>query len=228
MAQVNRTGVQVIAIDKEEEGFEPEADRLPESRNHGDHLAYVIYTSGSTGTPKGVEICHRSLANFVAGAIATYAITASDRILQFASISFDAAAEEIYPCLCTGGTLVLRTDAMLASSQKFWQQCQEWRLTVLDLPTAYWHLLMADFTTATSLPLDLRLVIIGGEQAMSGALQQWQSVVAQRPQLINTYGPTEATVVTTFYSVESRAECQSPADHSETLAIGKPLTNSRF
>ncbi|MFB2878167.1 AMP-binding protein, partial [Floridanema aerugineum] len=70
------------------------------------NLAYLIYTSGSTGKPKGVLIEHHSLVNFTQAAIAKYQITASDRILQFASLSFDAAAEEIYPCLSAGGTLV--------------------------------------------------------------------------------------------------------------------------
>ncbi|MEN9568551.1 MAG: anabaenopeptilide synthetase ApdA [Cyanobacteriota bacterium] len=63
------------------------------------NLAYVIYTSGSTGKPKGVEIPHRALVNFAQAAMQEYEINNRDRILQFASISFDASIEEIYPCL---------------------------------------------------------------------------------------------------------------------------------
>ena len=64
---------------------------------------------------------------------------AHDRVLQFASLSFDTAAEEIFPCLATGATLVLRTPSMVDSVSGFLDRCREWQVTVLDLPTAYWH-----------------------------------------------------------------------------------------
>ena len=85
----------------------------PAQASRDEQLAYVIYTSGSTGQPKGVMIEHRALVNYAHAVIAEYGITAADRVLQFASVSFDAHAEEIYPCLIRGGTLVLRSDDML-------------------------------------------------------------------------------------------------------------------
>lgn len=193
----------------------------------GDRLAYIIYTSGSTGKPKGVEICHRSLANLVMGAIADYQITDSDRWLQFFSFSFDAAVEDIYPCLLSGGTLVLRNDEMLASSEQFWQQCREWQITVLNIPTAYWHLLAANLTSETRLPVGMRLVVIGGEAALPGSLAQWQDYMAERsepPQLINAYGPTEATVTATLYPVTT---VDSEALMLPAIPIGKPIGNAK-
>ncbi|MBP0021314.1 MAG: amino acid adenylation domain-containing protein [Cyanobacteria bacterium SBLK] len=196
-----------------------------------DRLAYVIYTSGSTGRPKGVEICHPALMNYTLDAIATYEIVESDRLLQFFSLSFDAAAEEIYPCLCTGGTLVLRTDEMLSGSQKFWQQCREWQISVLNLPTAYWHLLTADLTPTLELPPPLRLVTIGGEAASPSALERWQNYLVRRslesgdearpPQLINAYGPTETTVAIAHYRVPLPATLA-------TVPIGKAIANAKF
>ncbi|MBW4617798.1 MAG: amino acid adenylation domain-containing protein [Cyanosarcina radialis HA8281-LM2] len=178
-------------------------------------LAYVIYTSGSTGTPKGVMVQHQSLVNFTQTAIEEYEITQSDRILQFASISFDAAAEEIYPCLAAGATLVLRTDEMLGSARKFVRACQDWALTVLDLPTAYWHQLTADLATAElQLPPSLRLTIIGGEQAPSESVENWRKC-ANNCSLINTYGPTEATVVSTSYRLP---------ESGSTLNIGNSIS----
>ncbi|MEM9092792.1 MAG: amino acid adenylation domain-containing protein, partial [Cyanobacteria bacterium P01_F01_bin.53] len=167
------------------------------------NLAYVIYTSGSTGKPKGVMIEHQALVSFVRAAIASYKITAQDRVLQFASINFDAAAEEIFPALCTGATLILRTDEMLSSPSHFITECQDLGLTVLDLPTAYWHQLATELpNTSTALPPALRLIIIGGEAAQPEQLQNWQTWVQQshsssQPTILNTYGPTEATVVAT-------------------------------
>jgi len=80
------------------------------------NLAYVIYTSGSTGRPKGVGVPHAALVNFVAGASEAYGISSRDRVLQFASVSFDTSAEEIYPCLTRGATLVLRSEQMISTA----------------------------------------------------------------------------------------------------------------
>ncbi|MFM6402126.1 AMP-binding protein, partial [Planktothrix sp.] len=92
---------------------------------HPNHLAYIIYTSGSTGTPKGVMIEHQSLVNHSLGIIKAYDLTSHDRILQFASFTFDVAAEEIYPTFLTGATLVMRPASMFPSLADFTQFIQQ-------------------------------------------------------------------------------------------------------
>ncbi|MFP5287986.1 MAG: non-ribosomal peptide synthetase, partial [Thermoanaerobaculia bacterium] len=101
--------------------------------------AYVIYTSGSTGRPKGVLVPHSSLVNYVLSTAEEGGIGPHDRVLQFASMSFDTSAEEIYPCLTRGATLVLRDDAMGSSPELFLREVERLGITVLDLPTAFWH-----------------------------------------------------------------------------------------
>jgi amino acid adenylation domain-containing protein len=188
--------------------------------NH--NLAYVIYTSGSTGQPKGVMVEHRSLVNYTLAAVREYNICASDRILQFASISFDAAAEEIFPCLTQGATLVLRTDTMLSSIAGFLKTCNDWQLTVLDLPTAFWHQMITEMVSQNlRLPDRVRLVIIGGEQAASDRLKLWQKQVDKRVRLVNSYGPTEATIVTTTVDLSALASDRC------VLPIGKPVSNTK-
>ncbi|UKO96133.1 non-ribosomal peptide synthetase [Nostoc sp. UHCC 0870] len=186
------------------------------------NLAYIIYTSGSTGKPKGVMIEHRSLMNFVITAIDEYGINASDKVLQFASVCFDTSIEEIFPCLAVGATLVLRTEEILHSSDEFWRCCQQWQLTVLDLPTAYWHQLVAELTPEDSrIPESLRTVIIGGEEVQLEKVQHWHSCVAHlspSPQLFNSYGPTEATVVTTLDRFTPTAT---------SISIGRPISNAQ-
>jgi amino acid adenylation domain-containing protein/non-ribosomal peptide synthase protein (TIGR01720 family) len=192
----------------------------PRSGVKPENLAYVIYTSGSTGKPKGVLIEHRSLVNYTTAAIAEYGIEKRDRVLQFASISFDASAEEIYPCLTSGATLVLRTDSMLDSAGVFLEKCRTWNLTVLSLPTAYWHELTASLSQKTLvIAPSLRLTIIGGEKALPERLKTWIERVGQQVRLVNTYGPTEATVVGTICEL-------SAADATlRELPIGRPIGN---
>ncbi|MEG3973726.1 amino acid adenylation domain-containing protein [Microcoleus sp. herbarium8] len=184
------------------------------------NLAYVIYTSGSTGKPKGVLIQHESLVNYTTVATAEYRIQKCDRILQFSSISFDVSAEEIYTSLTSGATLVLRTDSMLDSLEGFLQKCKNWEITVMALPTAYWHELTAFLSQKTvALPPSLRLIIIGGEKALVDQLKTWLECVGERVRLVNNYGPTEATVGATIYDL-------SVADTTlKELPIGRPLGN---
>ncbi|HEY9825555.1 MAG TPA: amino acid adenylation domain-containing protein, partial [Stenomitos sp.] len=185
--------------------------------------AYIIYTSGSTGKPKGTLLNHKGLANFVREAIAQYGFCQQDRVLQFASISFDAAVEEIYCTLCSGGTLVLRSDDMLSSSLTFCQSIAAQGLTVLDLPTAFWHRLTQDLAQGiATLPDSLRLVIIGGERVLPQTIQLWQQITQHQPiRLLNTYGPTEATVVATSYELTPQTQILPGMD----VPIGKPLGN---
>ena len=179
--------------------------------------AYVIYTSGSTGQPKGVAIERRSLSCFAQAAAQQFEIEAGERVLQFASLSFDASIEEITPCLIRGGTLYLRNELMLSDSTSFLQTCAQWGVSVLDLPTAYWHELMMSLDREEAAwPAGLRLVIIGGEKAQAESIVQWQQHMGQRIRLMNTYGPTEATVAATMHRVEG----QRPG---EEAVVGRPL-----
>jgi amino acid adenylation domain-containing protein len=187
-----------------------------------DDLAYVIYTSGSTGTPKGVEITHRSLVNFALASVEAMALQPADRVLQFASLSFDTAAEEIFSCLITGAALVLRTDRMLDSASAFLNQCRRWRITVLDLPTVYWHELTENIATDNlELPATLRLVVLGGDKALPERAAQWQRASNGRVRLLNEYGPTEATVVATTHEVG----VAGLVTESREVPIGRPIAN---
>ncbi|MGZ9226551.1 MAG: non-ribosomal peptide synthetase, partial [Anaerolineales bacterium] len=212
-------GVPFLAIDSQWESITNQRLENLSTDVKPDHLAYIIYTSGSTGKPKGVMIEHRSLANFTEVAGTEYAIESNDRVLQFASISFDASVEEIFPCLTRGGTLVLRTDNMLGSVGKFLQFCREMALTILDLPTSFWHQMVADLvTTEVVFPTSLRLIIIGGEKAQTGPMAAWFKYAPSSIRLVNTYGPTEATVVATKYDLSGGALTQN-------VPIGRPLLN---
>jgi len=221
------TDAQIILLDSQREIIDSYSavnpPRFPPQNSKQSSPAYVIYTSGSTGKPKGVVVEHRSLSNYIQWATAEFGIATGDRILQFASISFDTSAEEIFCSLTTGATLVLRTESMLNSTSDFLQSCADWRISVLDLPTAFWHDLTIGLRDMPSrLPESVRLVIIGGEQAIAERVIDWQRIVAHDVRLINTYGPTEATIVATFADLTD-LDCSN--NGSFEIPVGRPVAN---
>lgn len=194
----------------------------PASGVMGSHLAYAIYTSGSTGRPNGVLIEHQSVANYIGGMPRQFGLIPGDRLLQFASLSFDASVEEIFVALTCGAALVLRTEEMLAQAAVFLSRCAEWQLTVLSLPTAYWTHLAAEIESQDlRLPPCVRLVVIGGERAAPETLASWQRSVGSAVTLWNTYGPTETTIATTGCDLT-----HEPAVSGRELPIGRPVPSA--
>ncbi|MCF5665397.1 amino acid adenylation domain-containing protein [Pseudomonas marginalis] len=158
-------------------------------------LAYVIYTSGSTGKPKGVAISHAALSEF-AGIAAEYSrLVADDRVLQFATLNFDGFVEQLYPALTLGATVVLR-GPQLWDGADLYRQIIDQGITLADLPTAYWKLFLQDCLAAGPRPYGaLRQVHIGGEAMPLDGPVLWRRAGLGHVRLLNTYGPTEATVV---------------------------------
>ncbi|WP_345409949.1 non-ribosomal peptide synthetase [Nonomuraea salmonea] len=179
-----------------------------------DDPAYVIYTSGSTGRPKGVLVEHGSLAGRVRWMRESYGIGPDDRVAQFASLSFDAHAEELYPALTAGAGVLLLPDGA-ASLPDVLRTPAGRQVTVLDLPTAYWHRLTEALGDVTW-PEPLRLVILGGEQVHGAAVARWRERFGDRVRLVNTYGPTEATVIATAADLGA-------ADTVGRPPIGRPI-----
>ncbi|WP_433937097.1 myxochelin non-ribosomal peptide synthetase MxcG [Sorangium cellulosum] len=191
-----------------------------------EHLAYVIYTSGSTGRPNGVMIDRGALAHFVAAATHRYGVRRDDRVMQFAPLHFDASVEEIFVTLCAGAALVLRTEEMLQSVPRLLDACAERGITVLDLPTAFWHELAYSVSTgAVPLPPGVRTVIIGGEAALPERVARWRRAVGARARLLNTYGPTEATVVAAAATLSGDGAAGDGDD--DEVPIGTPLPGVR-
>jgi amino acid adenylation domain-containing protein len=214
---------ELLCLDKDWIRIASESGENPTPNVDPTNLAYVIYTSGSTGNPKGVMIEHRSLVNFTITSASAYEIGPADRVLQFASLCFDLSVEEIYPALTQGATIVLRTDEMISSARDFMHYCKEWRATILDLPTAYWHELTDALNQVDlELPEAVRLVIIGGEKAAFDRVGAWQARVGERVRLVNTYGPTETTVAVTMCDLRPQDE----NSRKKVAPIGRPLANA--
>ncbi|AYN38048.1 amino acid adenylation domain-containing protein [Streptomyces dangxiongensis] len=154
------------------------------------HPAYVIYTSGSTGTPKGVAVTHRGLAAFAASAAEQYAAAPGDRVLQFASPSFDASVLELCVSLLSGAALVTGEEGPLVG-ERLAEVLAERRITHTLIPPAALATVAPE--TAAALPA-LRTLIVGAEACPADLVETW----APGRRMINSYGPTEATVVATW------------------------------
>ncbi|NJQ98394.1 MAG: amino acid adenylation domain-containing protein [Hydrococcus sp. CSU_1_8] len=217
--------VRAIAIDSEWDAiakYNPENLPCPTTPKS---LAYVIYTSGSTGNPKGVPIKHQSLINHATAMVKTFELTACDRVLQFSSMSFDIFIEEIFPSWICGATVVLRPNDIQASISQFLQFIELQKITILDLPTAFWHELARSLSEIEqSLPPSLRLVIVGGEKASHATYLSWRDKVGTYPRWLNTYGPTETTVTATVYDPVA---CPEAIEAISELPIGRPIDNTQ-
>ena len=187
----------------------------------------MIYTSGSTGRPKGVMIQHRSLACYVRTVERAWALGPGDRVLQFISISFDMSVEEIFPCLALGATLVLRTEGMIDSAAGFLRACEAQGVTVVVLPTAYWHeVASAIAQEGLTLPPSLRLVYFGGDKALPERVSSWRAHVSPDVRLVNSYGPTEATVTVTMQDLAAATgEAPDAGLAGREVPLGRPLPN---
>jgi len=219
--RLSETGAREVVLDADWSVIEEQSAATLPSGGGPDDLAYVIYTSGSTGEPRGVMLTHRGLVNHALAVAALYGVRPDDRVLQFSSISFDISIEEIFATWLSGATLVLRSELVPMLGPEWLDWLRRERVTILDLPTAYWHAWVNDLWSArANLPECVRVVIVGGEKAHAQSYITWLGSGGDRVRWFNTYGPTEASVVATYYEGPSAAEAV-PAD----LPIGRPIAN---
>ncbi len=176
------------------------------------NLAYVIYTSGSTGRPKGVEVSHRSLANLAAWHRRTYGVTAADRATLIAGVAFDASIWEIWPYLTAGASLLVPEEEVRVDAERLSDWIATRGVTLSFLPTP-----LAEEVLAACRPLGegFRFLLTGGDRLRRRASREAGF------SLVNHYGPTEATVVSTAGTVPPH-----PPPAPVAPSIGRPIGNT--
>ncbi len=200
----------VVVLDGIQISSAEDAIPLTETAAGPDDLAYVIYTSGSSGRPKGVMVEHRSLLNLVRWHRRAFSITERDRATQVASPAFDATVWELWPHLTSGAAVLIAPEEVRADAAAMRDWLLEQQVTITFLPTP-----LAEAALALPWPRTaaLRIMLTGGD-----ALHRRPS--EDMPfELVNNYGPTEGTVVSTSGTV--------PRDTGGGFAptIGKPIDN---
>ncbi len=177
--------------------------RAPGLRN--DHPAYLIYTSGSTGVPKGIEVSHANICHFLRSANELYGLTETDVMFQGASLAFDLSMEEVWTPYLVGAALYVATPDVMADVEALPGVMEAAGVTVLDTVPTLLGLLPRDVAT-------LRLILLGGEALPPAVVERWAKPGRR---MLNTYGPTEATVVATACEVE----------RGQPVTIGRPIAN---
>ncbi len=199
----------VFRLDLEWASLEDPADR-PDLSIHQEDGAYVIYTSGTTGLPKGVLIGHGSLLNMALWELSAFGLSSEDRVLQFASLSFDASVWELSMAVGAGARLVLPDRFLLKDEHYFKGLLRDRGVTVALLPPAY-----ADVLDLATLE-PLRILVTGGERANAERSVEYSRWM----RFYNAYGPTESTVIATMYKVGAKDKgCIS-------IPIGRPIRNT--
>ncbi|MFH9550555.1 amino acid adenylation domain-containing protein [Streptomyces sp. NPDC017435] len=195
----------VVLLDAHAEEIAARPATAPDAAPDVDHAAYVIYTSGSTGRPKGVVVTHRGTRNLADAQTGAFGIAPGDRVLQFASISFDAAFADLAQTILSGATLVLAPADRLMPGPALTVLTTEHAVTHLTLPPTALTVLSPD----GGLPAAATLVV-AGEACTPDLVAAW----SPGRRMLNAYGPTETTVC---------ASVSAPLAGAVTPPIGRPM-----
>lgn len=177
----------------------------PAMETASNNLAYIVYTSGTTGKPKGVMVEHRSLVNLCYWHNEAFAVSEHDRSAKYAGFGFDASVWEMFPYLLAGANIHVIDESIRLDIVQLNEYFERHQVTIAFLPTQLCEQFMEEDNQS------LRVLLTGGDK-----LKQVQT--RGRYILVNNYGPTEGTVVATSTVIKPE---------TETLAIGRPIANTR-
>lgn len=205
--------IRVLSVDTQWESLATERKDNPATRTYTENLAYAIYTSGSGGRPKGVEITHGGLSNLICWHQVNYGIVPGDRATLVASVAFDASVWELWPYLAAGATVCIPAAEIRDTPVTLRDWLVENGITISFVPTP-----LAEPLLAIEWPdrISLRALLTGGDRLKNFLSRAYPFEV------VNHYGPTENTVVTSCARVPVRRDAAS------SPPIGRPIGNTKI
>lgn len=200
--------------------YSPHKQNSNTERVADNEVVHVLFTSGTTGTPKGVNITQRGLLNHAEFIKDKLSLSVSKTVLQFACLGFDTSNEEIFPALISGAKVVLRDKGMLDSFEWLVKAVSTFSISVLDLPTSYWnHWVenLIDSDQSIGVLSSLSHIVLGGEKISEQHVRRWFDFLPNVP-VINSYGPTETTIISTWNELHASSEGE--------ISLGQPIYNT--
>lgn len=210
-------GLRTILLDQQQHHVQPLPSVRPPVRVKPGSACYTIYTSGSTGHPKGVVIPHRALVNFLWSMARSPGLCAADVLLAVTTISFDIAALELFLPLIKGARVLIAPQSAAGDAAELRRLFDSGKVTMLQATPATWRMLLdAGWSGCAGLK-----VLCGGE-ALPGRLAD--QLLGMGAELWNLYGPTETTIWSTLYRIDTE---QTAAD-ADLVPIGRPIANTEI
>lgn len=190
--------------------------------NNAESLAYIIYTSGSTGKPKGVMITHRNVNHFIHWFSNALPISNKDIFDFSSSISFDFSVPNTLFPIVKGAKVAICPELNKKDPHLYIDHLLENRVTFIKITPSYFRQLKG-FVTSEHKFSALRYIVFGGETSFAKDIKDW---LAKFPHhlILNEYGPTEATVATSWLIVDKN----NINNFKNNIPIGKPALNSQL
>jgi amino acid adenylation domain-containing protein len=214
--------IRKISLDSESKSIDTCEPGRPVSVTKNDSLAYVMYTSGSTGRPKGAMNVHKGVVNYLTHMTNQFQFGASDRVVQFTSLSFDPSVWSILGTLSYGGTLFLIDDNHMRNPDSIYAAIIDHQATYIDLVPTMLRAICEFVPAGEQKKNNLRVITLGGEILWETDVELARRVFGESVQLVNQYGPTECSIWTTNYSIPPRLP-----NGLQAVPIGKPISNER-
>lgn len=177
-------------------------------------VACIIYTSGSTGKPKGVKLSYKGLINIIESFVNSYNVNSKDRILPLSSVASASFIGEIFPLLCSGGSIALIDHNDVLDVHELYKKIREQDITIISTVPSFIKYLNQ---VQQELPC-LRLILSGGEPLYFNDVK---NLIGDKT-IVNGYGLTETTICSTYYIVSKK-----DSRYSGPLPIGKPIQNTQ-
>ncbi|MDP2626382.1 MAG: amino acid adenylation domain-containing protein, partial [Candidatus Rokubacteria bacterium] len=223
LSRVPSDTVPVLCLDRDRARFDGEDPANPSVACRPDELAYVVYTSGSTGRPKGTLIAHRGVVNCLAFVTETCGLVPEDSALWLTTISFDASVRCLFGPLATGGRVVLVSDEEASDPLAVLSRIHKQQVTtILAIVPTMLRALTTAAEEAARPAGSLRFVLLSGEALAAADCRRAQAALCPAAQIVNLYGPTECTMVSTYHFLTHQDLAR------DVVPIGRPIANARI